>query len=160
MKKEVPALIKCVTTGNPDQVRKRIVGIFTYLSRYDTDTKTLPPPETVELRAIICCGMTKEMLPLPMMITVHPALDFLMTLLDEVEIVLDEEIYKQPVSKVHGGCEECQSLLPVCPTKNDVGLSQTEVVYVMMPMDWSEPIDWGKMEKEGTITNGTLCFTY
>lgn len=74
IKKEVPALIKRVTTGNPDQISKRIVGIFTYLSRYDTDTKTLPPPETVELRAIICCGMTKEMIPLPMMIKVHPGL--------------------------------------------------------------------------------------
>ena len=74
MKKEVPALIKCVTTGNPDQVSKRIVSIFTVLSRYDTDTKTLPPSETAELRAIISCGMTKETLPLPMMIKVHPAL--------------------------------------------------------------------------------------
>lgn len=72
--KEVPAFIKFVTTGNPDQVSKRIVGIFTYLSRYKTDTKTLPPPETVEWRAITCCGMTKEMLPLPMTIKVHPAL--------------------------------------------------------------------------------------
>ena len=74
MKKEVPALIKCVTTGNLDQVSKRIARIFTFLSRYDTDTKTLPPSETVELRAIISCRMTKEMLPLPMMIKVHPAL--------------------------------------------------------------------------------------
>ena len=74
MKKEVPALIKCITTGNPDQVSKRIVRIFTFLSRYDTDTKTLPPSETVELRAIIGCRMTKETLPLPMMIKVHPAL--------------------------------------------------------------------------------------
>ena len=52
-KRQVPTLIKCVTTGNPDQVSKRIVRIFTFLSRYDTDTKTLPPSETVELRAII-----------------------------------------------------------------------------------------------------------
>ena len=58
-----------------------------------------------------------------------------MTLLDEGEIVLNEEIYKHPVSKVHGGCEESQRLLTVCPTKRDVGLSQTEVMHVMMPMD-------------------------
>ena len=58
-----------------------------------------------------------------------------MTLLDEGKIVLNEEIYKHPVSKVHGGCEERQRLLTVCPTKRDVGLSQTEVMHVMMPMD-------------------------
>lgn len=80
MKREVPALIKCVTTGNPDQVSKRIMGIFTYLSKYEFDIKTLPPPEPVELRAMICCGLTKEMLPLPMTIKTHPALDFLTTL--------------------------------------------------------------------------------
>ena len=70
-----------------------------------------------------------------------------MTLLDEGEIVLNEEIYKHPVSKVHGGCEECQRLLTVYPTKTDVGLSQTEDLYVMMPMDWSEPIDWGRWRR-------------
>ena len=67
-----------------------------------------------------------------------------MTLLDEGEIVLNE-IYKHPVSKVHGG--GCQRLLTVCPTKTDVGLSQTEDLYVMMPMDWSEPIDWGRWRR-------------
>ena len=132
MKKEVPALIKCVTTGNPDQVNKWIMGIFTYLSRYNPDTKTLPPPEPVELRAMICCGMMKEMLPLPMTIKVHRALDFLMTLLDKCEIVPDEEICKRPVFKVHGECDECQRLLMACPTKKDVGLSKT-CMYVMMP---------------------------
>ena len=92
-----------------------------------------------------------------------------MTLLDEGEIVLNEEIYKHPVSKVHGGCEECQRLLTVCPTKTDVGLSQTEDLYVMMPMDWSEPIDWGRWRRrehtyvyfvsptEQKTLNSTLC---
>ena len=135
MKKEVMALIKCVTTGNPDQVSKWIMGIFTYLSRYNPDTKTLSPPEPVELRATICCGMMKEMLPLPVTIKVDPALEFLMTLLDKCEIMPDEEIYKRPVFKVHGRCNECQRLLMVCSTKKDVGLSKTEVMYVMMPME-------------------------
>lgn len=43
MAKELQALIKCVTTGNPDAVSKRIMGIFTYLSRYYPETKTLRP---------------------------------------------------------------------------------------------------------------------
>ena len=108
MKKEVPALIKCITTGNPDQVSKRIMGIFKYLYlRYDPETKTLPPPEPVELRAMICRGMTEEMLPLPMSIKTHPALDFLMTLLDEADVVSDDDLCKRPVFKVYGSCDEC-----------------------------------------------------
>lgn len=117
MKREVPALIKCVTTGNPDQVSKRIMGIFTYLSRYEFDTKTLPPPEPVELRAMICCGLTKEMLPLPMTIKTHPALDFLTTLLDKAEVVSDEDLFVRPVFKVYDRCEQCQRLLRDCPSK-------------------------------------------
>lgn len=149
MKKEVPALIKCVTTGNPDSVSKRIKGIFTYLSRYDPNTKTLPSPEPVELRAMICCGLTKEMLPLPVTIKVHPALDYLMVLLDEAEIVPDDDIMKRPVLKVHGYCDECQRLLSVCPTPKDVGLSKKEIMYVMMPMEWSEPVNWDACKEEG-----------
>lgn len=151
MAKEVPAFIKCVTIGNPDQVSKRIMGIFTYLSRYDPDTKTLPPPEPVELRAMICCGITKEMLPLLMTIRVHPALDFLMTLMDEAEIVFNDEITTQPVLKVHGSSDECQRLLTVCRTKRDVGLKNTEVMYVMMPMEWSEPVDWNACAKKEQV---------
>ena len=45
-------------------------------------------------------------------------------------------------SKVYGRCDECQTLLRECPTKKDVGLGPTEVMYVMMPAEWSEPIDW------------------
>ena len=42
--------------------------------------------------------------------------------------------------------DECQKLLRECPTKKDVGLGPTEVMYVMMPAEWSEPVDW---EAEG-----------
>ena len=91
-----------------------------------------------------------------------------MRLLDEGDIMLNEEIYKHPVSKVHGRCWVCQRLLTVCPTKKDVGLSQTEVMYVMMPMDWSEPIDWGrwrrrehnKWEALFFILRCLFCITY
>ena len=148
MKKEVPALVKCNTTGNPDQVSKRIMGIFTYLSRYDPETKTLLPPEHVELRAMICCGLTKEMLPLPMSIKAHLALDILMTLLDEADEVSDENMCKRLVFKVYGTYEECQRLMHVSPTKKDVGFSPTEVMYVMMPAEWSKPVDWDACAKK------------
>ena len=86
MSKELPALLRCLTTGNSDRVSKRLLGIFT------------------------------------------------------------EAIKTRPVFKVYGRCDECQKLLRECPTKKDVGLSPTEVMYVMMPPEWSEPIDW---EAEG-----------
>ena len=146
MKKELPALLRCLTTGNSDKVSKRLLGIFSYLTKYDMETKTLPPPEPIELRAMICCGLTKEMLPLPTAIKVHPSFDFLKILLTEADIVPDDDIQVRPVFKVYGRCDECQRMLRQCPTDKDVGLGATEVMYVMMPPEWSEPIDW---EAEG-----------
>ena len=148
MKKELPALIKCMTTGNLGQVSKRLLGIFTYLTKYDPKTKTLPPPEPVELRAMICCGLTKEMLPLPTAIKTHPAFDFLKILLAEAEIVSDDALCERPVFKAYGRCEQCQTLLRKCPTEKDVGLGPTEVMYVMMPAKWSEPVDWNVCESD------------
>ena len=146
MNKELPALLKCMTTGNTDRVCKRLLGIFTYLTKWDPKTQTLPPPEPIELRAMICCGLTKEMLPLPTAVKIHPAFDFLKILLAEAEIVPEEALCERPVFKVYGRCDEYQKLLRECPTKKDVGLGPTEVMYVMMPAEWSEPIDW---EAEG-----------
>ena len=142
MKKELPALIKCLTMGNSEQVSKRLLGIFTYLTKCDPQTKTLPPPEPVELRAMICCGLTKEMLPLPTTIKTHPAFDFLKIFLAEAEIVPDDAICERLVFKVYGRCDQCQRLLRECPRKQDVGLGSTEVMYVMIPAEWSEPVDW------------------
>ena len=146
LSKELPALLRCMTTGNSDRVSKRLLGIFTYLTKWDPQTQTLPPPEPIELRAMICCGLTKEMLPLPTAVKIHPAFDFLKILLAEAEIVPEQALCERPVFKVYGRCEECQKLLRECPTKKDVGLGPTEVMYVMMPAEWSEPIDW---EAEG-----------
>ena len=142
MNKELPALLRCMTTGNSDRVSKRLLGIFTYLTKWDPQTQTLPPPTPIELRAMICCGLTKEMLPLPTAVKIHPAFDFLKILLTEADIVPDEEITLRPVFKVYGRCDECQTLLRECPTKKDVGLTPTEVMYVMLPYEWSEPVDW------------------
>ena len=146
LSKELPALLRCLTTGNSDRVSKRLLGIFTYLTKWDPNTQTLPPPTPIELRAMICCGLTKEMLPLPTSLKIHPAFDFLKILLAEAEIVSEEAIKTRPVFKVYGRCDECQKMLRECPAKKDVGLSPTEVMYVMMPPEWSEPIDW---EAEG-----------
>ena len=121
MEKELPALLRCLTTGNSDKVSKRLLGIFTYLTKWDPKTKTLPPPESIELRAMICCGLTKEMLPLPTVIKIHPALDFLKILLAEADIVPEDDIQVRPVFKVFGRCEQCQTMLSQCPTKKDVG---------------------------------------
>ena len=33
-------------------------------------------------------------------------------------------------------------MLSECPMKKDVGLDATEVMYVMMPPEWCEPVDW------------------
>ena len=133
LNKELPALLKCLTTGNSEQVSKRLLGIFTYLTKWNPKTQTLPPPEPIELRAMICCGLSKEMLPLPTEVKVHPAFDFLKILLAEVEIVPDEALSERPVFKVYGRCDECQRLLRECPT---------EVMYVMMPAEWTELVDW------------------
>ena len=140
--KELPALIKCLTTGNARGVSKRLLGIFTYLTKYDPKTKRCPPLEPVELRAMICCGLTKEMLHLATAIKTHPSFDFLKILLAEAEIVPDDAICERPVFKVYGKCDECQRLLRECPTKKDVGLGPSEVMYVMMAAEWSEPVDW------------------
>ena len=144
MNKELPALLRCMTTGNSDRVSKRLLGIFTYLTKWDPKTQTLPPPEPIELRAMICCGLTKEMLPLPTAVKIHPAFDFLKILLAEAEIVPEEALCERPVFKVYGRCDECQKLLRECPTKKDVGLGPTEVMYVMMPPEWCEPVDWSE----------------
>ena len=147
LSKELPALLKCMTTGNSDRVSKRLLGIFTYLTKWDPKTQTLPPPEPIELRAMICCGLTKEMLPLPTAVKIHPAFDFLKILLAEAEIVPEEALCERPVFKVYGRCDECQKLLRECPSKKDVGLGPTEVMYVMMPAEWSEPVDWSECEE-------------
>ena len=91
MSKELPAHLRCMTTGNSDRVSKRLLGIFTYLTKWDPKTQTLPPPEPIELRAMICCGLTKEMLPLPTAVKIHPAFDFLKILLAEADIVPDDD---------------------------------------------------------------------
>lgn len=83
-----------------------------------------------------------------MTMKVHPALEFLMTLMDEAEIVSNDEIATRPVLKMHGSCDECQRLVSVCPTKKDAALSKTEVMYVMMPMEWGEPVDWEAWPKK------------
>ena len=147
LSKELPALFRCMTTGNSDRVSKRLLGIFTYLTKWDPQTQTLPPPEPIELRAMICCGLTKEMLPLPTAVKIHPAFDFLKILLTEADIVPDEDIKLRPVFKVYGRCDECQNLLRECPTKKDVGLGPTEVMYVMLPYEWSEPVNWSDSQE-------------
>ena len=144
MSKELPALLRCLSTGNSDRISKRLLGIFSYLTKWDPETQTLPPPEPIELRAMICCGLTKEMLPLPTAVKIHPAFDFLKILLAEAEIVPEEALCERPVFKVYGRCDECQKLLRECPTEKDVGLSPTEVMYVMMPAEWSDPVDWSE----------------
>ena len=111
MEKELPALLRCLTTGNSDRVSKRLLGIFTYLTKWDPKTKTLPPPEPIELRAMICCGLTKEMLPLPTAIKIHPAFEFLKILLAEADIVPDDDNQVRPVFKDYGLCEQCQKML-------------------------------------------------
>ena len=117
MNKELPALLRCLTTGNSDRISKRLLGIFSYLTKWDPKTQTLPPPEAIELRAMICCGVTKEMLPLPTAVKIHPAFDFLKILLAEAEIVSDEAIKTRPVFKVYGRCDECKKLLRECPAR-------------------------------------------
>ena len=142
MEKELPGIILTLTTGHSDRLSKRLLGIFGYLHQYNMDTKTLPPPTPIELRAMICCGLTKEMLPLPTAIKTHPCFDFLKILLTEADVVSKEALCTHPVFKVYGRCDQCQTLLRQCPTKRDVGLSPTEVMYIMMPEEWTEPIDW------------------
>ena len=38
-------------------------------------------------------------------------------------------------------------MLSECPAKKDVGLDATEVMYVMMPPEWCEPMDWSACEE-------------
>ena len=82
------------------------------------------------------------MLPLPTAVKIHPAFDFLKILLAEAEIVSEEAL-----CEVYGRCDECQTLLRECPSKKDVGLGPTEVMYVMMPAEWSEPVDWSECDE-------------
>ena len=72
-----------------------------------------------------------------------------MTLLDEGKIVLNEEIYKHPVSKVHGGCEECQRLLTVSHQKRCwVKPNRSHARHDAHGLERTHRL--GKMEKEGT----------
>ena len=96
---------------------------------------------------MICCRLTKEMLPLPTAIKIHPAFDFFKILLAEVDIIPDDDFQVCPVFKVYGRCEQCQTMLSECPTKKDVGLDATEVMYVMMPPEWCELVDWSACEE-------------
>ena len=141
MDKEVPGIVHTLTTGNTDRLSKRLLGIYGYLSQYDMKTKTLPPPTPIELRAMICCGLTKEMLPLPTAIKVHPAYDFLKIYLAEADVVTKEALCTYPVFKVYGKCDQCQILLRQCPSQQEVGLASTEVMYIMMPEEWTDPLD-------------------
>ena len=117
LSKELPALLRCLTTGNSDRVSKRLLGIFTYLTKWDPKTQTLPPPEPIELRAMICCGLIKEMLPLPTAVKIHPAFDFLKILLAEAEIVPEEALSERPVFKVYGWCDKCQNCCVNAPPR-------------------------------------------
>ena len=47
MEKEVPALMRCVTTGNPDGLSKRLMCMFSYIGLYDRTSKTLLSPDPV-----------------------------------------------------------------------------------------------------------------
>ena len=60
---------------------------------------------------MICCGLTKEMLPLPTAIKIHPAFEFLKILLAEADIVPDDDNQVRPVFKDYGLCEQCQKML-------------------------------------------------
>ena len=137
LEKEVPGIVRTLSTGNSRGLSKRLLGIYSYLLQYDMETKTFPPPTPIELQAMICTGMTKEMLPLPGRIKVHPSYDFLKVYLAEADVVTNEALCTYPVFKVYGKCDECQTLLRQCPTQKDVGLSSTEVMYIMMPEEWT-----------------------
>ena len=53
----------------------------------------------------------------------------------------------RPVFKVYGRFEQCQAMLSECPTEKDVGLGAMEVMYVMMPPECCEPVDWSACEE-------------
>lgn len=146
MQKEVPAFIKFLTSGETKGLSKRLLGMFTYLAMYDEETKSLPPPEPLVLRAMICTGMPKEICPLPQTVLIHPAIDYLVALAIEADVVPDDEIMRRPVFRVHGDCEECQRLLKEYPANHPVVLDKTEVIDVLMPVKWSEPVDYNDYE--------------
>ena len=133
--------------GQFGQGQQAVVGDFYVPHQMGSQDQDPAPPEPIELRAMICCGLTKEMLPLPTAIRIHPAFDFLKILLAEADIVPDDDIQVRPVFKVYGRCEQCQTMLSECPTKKDVGLGATEVMYVMIPPEWCEPVDWSACEE-------------
>lgn len=140
MEKESLALKKCVATEDLHGLSKRLMAMFTYLRMYDERTKSLPPPEPVFLQAMICTGMYKEICPLPQTVKINPAVDYLMALDKEAEIVPDNTIMSLPIVEVCSDCNDCQRLLKKCPTP--VGrLKETDVVPIMMPMEWSEPMN-------------------
>ena len=138
MEKELPALENCVTTGNLRDLSKRQKAMFHYLRRCGKEAKSPPSPEPVDLLAMVCTGMTKEMFPLHEKPKVDPAMDYLTFMVEEGETVADDEIESRPIVKVRGDCEYCQQLLNECPTP--VGsLKKTEVLCIMMPWKWDEP---------------------
>ena len=53
---QVSVLVRFLTTRDLHGVSKRLMGM------YEEETKSLPPPEGVVLRAMICTGMHKECL--------------------------------------------------------------------------------------------------
>ena len=133
--------------GQFGQDQQAVVGDFYLLDQMGCQDQDPAAPEPIELRAMICCRLTKEMLPLPTAIKIHPAFDFLKILLAEVDIIPDDDFQVCPVSKVYGRCEQCQTMLSECPTKKDVGLDATEVMYVMMLPEWCELLDWSAREE-------------
>ena len=138
MEKELPALENCVTTGDLRGLSKRQKAMFYYLRRCGKEAKSPPTPEAVDLHAMVCTGVYKEIFPLHEKSKVDPAMDYLTFLVEEGETVADDEIESRPIVKVRGDCEDCQQLLNECPTP--VGsLKKTEVVYIMMPWNWDEP---------------------
>lgn len=141
MEKESLALKKCVARKDLHGLHglsRRLMAMFTYLQTYDERTKSLLLPRPEFLQAMICTGMYKEICPLPQTVKIDPAVDYLMALDKEAEIVPDNTITSLPIVEVWGDCENCQKLLKECPTP-DVRLEETDVVPIMMPMEWSEP---------------------
>ena len=107
--------------GQFGQGQQAVVGDFYVPDQMGSQDQDPAAPDPIELRAMICCGLTKEMLPLPTAIKIHPAFDFLKILLAEADIVPEDDIQVRLVFKVFGRCEQCQTMLSQCPTKKDVG---------------------------------------
>lgn len=105
MEKEVPALMRCVTTGNPDGLSKTLMCMFSYIGLYDRTSKTLPPPYPVVLRAMVCTGM--YLCPLPDSVKVHPAMDHFMASLREGDVIPDEDGRSLKYMKIAKNVNDC-----------------------------------------------------